>query len=112
MTRPDRRTPDHDQVDRALLPLIRRPYVAEVLAALDEHPRTMADLRGATGGPRGLLATALYALAAHGAVAREPAGGSWDTIDRARTRYRLTPGGRTLIDLLFRLDVWQAAYRE
>jgi DNA-binding HxlR family transcriptional regulator len=109
MTRLERRAPAHDQPDRALLRLIRRPYVAEVLAALDEHPHTVAGLRRATGAPRGPALAALYALAAHGAVAREPQGGSWDTIE-PRTRYRLTADGRTLVGELFRLDVWRAAY--
>jgi DNA-binding HxlR family transcriptional regulator len=84
--------------------------VAELLAALDERPHTLAGLRRATGASRASAVAALYALAAHHAIARDPDTDSWDSIEPERTRYRLTPAGRALIDELFHLDVWQAAY--
>jgi DNA-binding HxlR family transcriptional regulator len=97
-----------------VLELIRRPYVAEVLAALDERPHTLAGLRAATGAPRRHAVAALRALAAHQAITRTPAGtwdaGTWDAADDRRVRYRLTPAGHALIDRLFRLEVWRAVY--
>jgi DNA-binding HxlR family transcriptional regulator len=109
----------------AVLALIRRPYVAEILAALDERPRTLAGLRRATGAPRRYAVAALRALAAHQAVSRTPATGTWDataahlaaaaTRQRSpaerRIRYRLTPAGYALIDDLFHIEVWRAAYQ-
>ena len=104
-TRPDQRP------SPAVLALIRRPYVAEVLAALDERPRTLAGLRTATGASRRYAVAALRALAAHRAVTRTPAAGTWDATGDRRIRYRLTPAGHVLIDELFHVEVWQAAYR-
>jgi DNA-binding HxlR family transcriptional regulator len=96
----------------AVLALIRRPYVAEVLAALDEQPQTLAQLRHTTGAPRRQLVAALRALATHRAVTRTPpAGGTWDTATDRRIGYRLSPAGHSLIDALFHIEVWQAAYR-
>jgi DNA-binding HxlR family transcriptional regulator len=94
----------------AVLALIRRPYVAETLAALDERPRTLAGLRSATGAPRRHAVAALRALAAHDAVTRSPATGTWDALADGRGSYRLTPAGHALIDQLFRIEVWRAAY--
>jgi DNA-binding HxlR family transcriptional regulator len=93
-----------------VLALIRRPYVAEILAALDERPHTLAGLRAATGAPRRHAVTALRALAAHRAITRTPAAGTWDAADDRRVRYRLTPAGHALIDRLFELEVWRAVY--
>jgi DNA-binding HxlR family transcriptional regulator len=96
----------------AVLALIRRPYVAEVLAALDDRPQTLAGLRHATAAPRRHLVAALRALAAHQALTRTPpGGGTWDGQADRRIRYRLTPAGHTLIDALFHIEVWQAVYR-
>jgi DNA-binding HxlR family transcriptional regulator len=96
----------------AELALLRRPYVAEILAALDERPLALAGLRTATGAPRRYAVAALRALAAHRAVTRAPApGGTWDEATDHRIRYRLTPAGHALIDSLFHLDVWRAVYR-
>jgi DNA-binding HxlR family transcriptional regulator len=93
-----------------VLALIRRPYVAEILAALDERPHSLAGLRAATGASRRHAVAALRALAAHRAITRIPAAGTWDAVDDRRVRYRLTPAGHALIDRLFHLDVWRAAY--
>ena len=95
----------------AVLALIRRPYVAEVLAALDERPRTLAGLRAATGAPHRYAVAALRALAAHRAVTGTPATRTWDAVGDRRIRYRLTPAGHALIDDLFHIEVWQAAYQ-
>ncbi|TMM29769.1 MAG: hypothetical protein E6F99_29525 [Actinobacteria bacterium] len=94
-----------------MLALIRRPYLAEVLAALDKRPRTLAGLRAATGAPHRYAVAALRALAAHRAVTRTPATGTWDATGDRRIRYRLTPAGHALIDDLFHIEVWQAAYQ-
>ncbi|HEY2671719.1 MAG TPA: hypothetical protein VGJ07_15275 [Rugosimonospora sp.] len=99
-----------DQTGQAVLALIRRPYVAEILAALDARPHSLADLRRATGASRRLAVAALGALAAHGAIAREGGSGSWDALDKERARYRVTSGGEELIDYLFLLDAWLAVY--
>jgi DNA-binding HxlR family transcriptional regulator len=109
---PDQPSTEPDQrPSAAVLALIRRPYVAEVLAALDEQPRTLAGLRAATGAPRRYAVAALRALAAHHAVTRRPVGGSWDAAADRRIRYRLTPAGHLLIDDLFHVEVWQAGYQ-
>jgi DNA-binding HxlR family transcriptional regulator len=110
--------PDPDQGPRlhaplvhpAVLDLIRRPYVAELLAALDARPHTLAELRHSTGGPRRLLVDGLRALAAHYAITRTPDAGSWDRPAEPDATYRLTPVGHALIEDLFTLDVWRAAY--
>jgi DNA-binding HxlR family transcriptional regulator len=113
MSAPD---PDRDRpvravpVDPAVLDLIRRPYVAELLAALDARPHTLAELGRSTGGPRRLLVDGLRALAAHHAVTRTPHTGSWDRATDRDARYRLTPAGHALIENLFSLDAWHAAY--
>ena len=107
-------TPAHHDpdapVDRALLDLIRRPYVAEVLAALDDKPSTLTELSRAAGTSRRAVAAALRALAAHHAVSRTPVTGTWDRAGR-HGRYRLTPAGHALIRRLFDLDVWTTVYR-
>ncbi|GAA5198709.1 hypothetical protein GCM10023322_72710 [Rugosimonospora acidiphila] len=103
-------TPRADEPGEALLSLIREPYVSEILAVLDDQPHSLTGLRRATGSPRRLAIAALRALAAHRAVAQEPAGGSWDTIDDERVRFRLTPTGRKLIEHVFQLDSWWSTY--
>ncbi|GIH16263.1 winged helix-turn-helix transcriptional regulator [Rugosimonospora africana] len=95
---------------QAVLDLIRRPYVAEILAALDAGPHSLTELRRATGASRRLAAAALGALAAHGTIARQRGAGSWDSLDRDPVRYRVTPAGEELIDCLFLLDAWLAVY--
>jgi DNA-binding HxlR family transcriptional regulator len=101
------------QPGRAILHLIRRPYLAELLAALDgQPPRTLAALVHATRAPRRYAVAGLRALAAHGAVARTPQSGTWDGADGDGVRYALTPAGYALIGYLFDLAVWRAAYRE
>jgi DNA-binding HxlR family transcriptional regulator len=97
-------------LDRGVLALIGRPWVAEVLAALDQRPDTLHGLRRTTRAPRGQLVIALHALAAHHAVTRTAGTGSWDTTRRAEHRYLLTPAGHALIDQLFHLPMWQALY--
>lgn len=97
--------------DAGLVDLIRRPYVAEVLAALDDRPHTLAGLRHATGAPRRAAVAALRALAGHHAVTRLPATGSWDTTADTPVRYQLTDAGHRLIERLFDLNVWAALYR-
>jgi DNA-binding HxlR family transcriptional regulator len=95
-----------------VLALIGRPWVAEVLAALDQRPDTLHGLSRATGAPRGPLVAALRALAAHRAVIRTGGAGSWDTTRRGDCRYRLSLAGRALIDELFHLPIWQALYHD
>lgn len=90
--------------------LIRRPWVAEVLAVLDQRTDTLHGLRRATGAPGGQLVATLRALAAHHAVTRTAGAGSWDATRGAEHRYMLTPAGRELIDELFHLPIWQALY--
>ncbi len=97
-------------MDPAVLDLIRRPYVAELLAALDARPYTLAELRHGTGGGRRLLVDGLRALAAHQALTRTPDAGSWDEAADPDVTYRLTAEGHALIEDLFTLDVWRAAY--
>jgi DNA-binding HxlR family transcriptional regulator len=108
---PSERPLDHaQQPDPAVLALIRQPYVAEILAVLDEQPHDLAGLRGAIGAPRKLAVSALRALAAHRAIIRQASVGSWDAADNSQVRYQLTADGRALVDYLFRLDVWRAAF--
>jgi DNA-binding HxlR family transcriptional regulator len=95
-----------------VLALIGRPWVAEVLAALDQRPDTLYGLRRTTGAPRGQLVAAVRALAAHHAVTRTSGAGSWDATRGAEHRYMLTPAGRALIDQLFHLPIWQALYQD
>jgi DNA-binding HxlR family transcriptional regulator len=97
--------------DPGVLALIGRPWVAEVLAALDGRPDTLHGLRRATGAPRGQLVAALRALAAHQAITRTAGAGTWDTTRRGDHRYRLSLAGRALIDELFHLPIWQALYQ-
>ena len=97
-------------LDPGVLALIGRPWVAEVLAALDQGPDTLHGLRRTTGAPRGQLVAALRALAAHHAVIRTSGTGSWDTTRRGDHQYRLSLAGRALIDDLFHLPIWQALY--
>jgi DNA-binding HxlR family transcriptional regulator len=99
-------------LDLAVLALIGRPWVAEVLAALDQRPDTLHGLRRATGAPRGQLVAALRALAAHHAMTRTTGAGTWDATSGGDHRYQLSPGGRALIDQLFHLPVWQALYHD
>jgi DNA-binding HxlR family transcriptional regulator len=98
------------RVDPAILDLIRRPYLAEILTALDERPHTLASLRNETGAPRQAAAAALRALAAHHAITRQPASGSWDTSGDKHISYRLSPAGQALVQRLLHLDVWQALF--
>ena len=99
-------------LDPGVLALIGRPWVAEVLVALDQRPDTLHGLRRSTGAPRGQLVAALRALAAHRAVIRTGGTGSWDTTRRGGCRYRLSLAGRGLIDELFHLPIWQALYQD
>ena len=99
-------------LDPGVLALIGRPWVAEVLAALDQRPDTLHGLRRATGAPRGQLVAALRALAAHRAVIRTGGIGSWDATRGGDCRYRLSLAGRALIDELFHLPIWQALYHD
>jgi DNA-binding HxlR family transcriptional regulator len=113
MTAPD---PDHGPpahatwVDPAVLELIRRPYLAELLAALDTRPHTLAELRHTTSAPRRTLVDGLRALAAHQAVTSTPHTGTWDGNADPDATYRLTPTGHTLVEHLYDLAVWRAAY--
>lgn len=98
------------RVDPAILDLIRRPYLAEILTALDERPHTLASLRHETGATRQAAVAALRALAAHHALTRQPASGSWDTSGDKHISYRLNPAGHSLVQRLLHLDVWQALF--
>jgi hypothetical protein len=100
---------ESDGIDQAILELIRHPYLAETLAALDGQPHTLASLRH-TGVPRRAAIAALRALAAHRAITREPATGTWDTSGDNVVRYQLTPAGHALVGQLWNLDVWRALY--
>jgi DNA-binding HxlR family transcriptional regulator len=99
-------------LDLTVLALIGRPWVAEVLAALDQRPDTLRGLRQATGAPRGQLIAALRVLAAHHAVTRTTDTGSWDASPGGGHQYRLSPAGHALIDELFHLPIWQALYHD
>jgi DNA-binding HxlR family transcriptional regulator len=107
----DRRYPIRRRPDQAVLDLIRRPYVAELLAALDEQPDTLAGLLRSTRAPHRHLVAGLRALAAHHALISTPHTGSWDLTVDSGDSYQLTPTGRALIEYLFHLDVWRAAYQ-
>jgi len=111
-------------IDAKLLDLIRRPYFAEILAALDEQPHTLAGLRRVTGAPRRQAIAVLRALAGYQAITREaattatespvagkPTNGSWDTTGDRLVGYRLTGAGHSLVQRLFDLRVWAALYR-
>ncbi|GAA5190282.1 hypothetical protein GCM10023322_45080 [Rugosimonospora acidiphila] len=95
--------------DQAVIALMRRPYVAEILAALDERPHSLASLYRTVGAPRRLAVDALRALAAHQAVTRQDSG-TWDTVAKTQATYQISGTGRALIDYLFDLDVWLAVY--
>lgn len=98
------------RVDPAVVSLIRRPYVAEIIAALDEQPCTLVELRRCTGASRQAAIAALRALASHHAVTRHPSGGSWDTRGDKHAAYRLSPAGQALSARLFQLEVWRAVF--
>lgn len=100
------------RIDPAILNLIRRPYLAEILTALDERPHTLTSLRRHTGAPRPAAIAALRALAAHHAITRhpDPASGSWDTRGDRHTSYQLSLTGHALVERLLHLDVWQALF--
>jgi DNA-binding HxlR family transcriptional regulator len=100
------------QVDAALLDLIRRAYLAEILAALDQQPHTLASLRHTTGAPRAQAVAALRALASHHAITRRPATGSWDATGDKHVQYRLTTAGHDLIERLFDPRLWAALYQD
>ncbi len=99
-------------LDPGVLALIGRPWVAEVLAALDPRPDTLHGLRRATGAPPGQLVAALRALATHRAIVRTGGTGTWDAARGGDCRYRLSPAGRALIDELFQLPIWHALYHD
>jgi DNA-binding HxlR family transcriptional regulator len=110
---PDEQTPGRrksPRVEPAVGALIRRPYLAEILAALDQRPHTLASLRRTTGAPRRPAVAVLRALASHQAIIRHSGTGSWDTIGGRQVRYQLTTAGHALINQLFDVDVWRAAY--
>ncbi len=90
--------------------LVSQPYVVEVLDALSDRPMTRERLLRLLRVRRSSLAAALRALAAHGAVRRRDRHGSWDGRDGASTVYELTDIGHRLIELLKRVDVWDALY--
>jgi DNA-binding HxlR family transcriptional regulator len=111
--RPHTRTKDaRVLVDAALLDLIRRPYLAEILAALDQQPHTLATLRHTTHAPRRQTVATLRALAGHHAITRLPATGSWDTTSDKHVQYRLTTAGHDLIGRLFDPQLWAALYQD
>ena len=111
--RPHTRTEDAQVlIDAALLDLIRRPYLAEILAALDQQPHTLATLRHTTHAPRRQAVAALRALAGHHAITRLPAAGSWDTNGDKHLQYRLTAAGHDLIGRLFDPQLWAALYQD
>jgi DNA-binding HxlR family transcriptional regulator len=99
-------------VDAALLDLIRRPYLAEILAALDQQPHTLASLRRATGASRHQAVAALRALAGHRSITRRPTTGSWDVAGDKHVQYRLTAAGHDLIGRLFDPQLWAALYQD
>jgi DNA-binding HxlR family transcriptional regulator len=98
------------RVDPALVDLVRRPYVAEVISALGEQPHTLTELRRRTGASRQAAVDALRALASHHAVTRHPSGGSWDTGGDKHTAYRLSPAGEALSARLLQIEVWRAVF--
>lgn len=100
------------RADAALLDLIRRPYLAEILAALDQQPHTLATLRHTTHAPRRQAVATLRALAGHHAITRLPATGSWDTTSDKHVQYRLTAAGHDLIGRLFDPQLWAALYQD
>jgi hypothetical protein len=105
-------TEHRTEPDRAILDLIRRPYLAELLAALDgQPPLTLTALRRTARAPRRYAVAGLRALAAYGALARSAPSGSWDSTGADGVRYALTPVGYALIGYLFDLAVWRAGCR-
>jgi hypothetical protein len=95
----------------ATIALISRPFVVEVLAALQESDHTLDSLRRCCRTRRRGAMAALRALTAAGAVARRGAAGSWDLPDRDDTRYTLTVAGHRLVDELGDVDRWVDAFR-
>jgi len=98
-------------VDPAILDLIGRPYLAEILTAVDDGPHTIADLRHHTGAPRKATVAALRALAVHQAITRHPVTGTWDADADKHVRYQLSTAGRALIQHLWNLILWAALYQ-
>jgi len=96
--------------EAAVVRLVSRPYVVEVLDALMCQPVTQHRLRRVLRLRRSRLTVALRALAAYGAIRRGDQHGSWDGRDPAPTLYELTDIGRGLLDLLQQMDVWDSFY--
>jgi hypothetical protein len=106
----DRQAAGHRRPDPAVLDLIRRPYIAELLDALDQRPQTLTELVHRTHAPRRHAVAGLRALAAHRAITRTPQAGTWDATDDSHAIYQLTAAGHALIEYLFRLEVWLALF--
>jgi len=90
--------------------LVSRRYVVEVLDALTDRPSTQRELCRVLRVYRRPITVALRALAAHGAIRRINHEGSWDGRDPAAARFELTDTGHGILDLLNRLEVWDAIY--
>ncbi|WP_158896127.1 winged helix-turn-helix transcriptional regulator [Amycolatopsis anabasis] len=101
--------PDHPTAELAWL--VSQPCVVEVLDALTEAPRTLADLHRQVRASRRTIASALRLLAAEGAARRRGHCGSWDSRPPPSIRYELTATGRDLTRQLDRLEVWTALYQ-
>lgn len=95
----------------ALVRLVDRPYVVEVLDALAGPPLTYRRLRGVLMAHRGQLTEALRALAAYGAIRGHGRYGSWDGPVDASACYELTDIGVGVLELLNRIEVWESMYR-
>src|SRR5262249_61850329 len=94
----DRQAAGDSSPDPAILDLIRRPYMAELLDALGQGPQTLTELLHGSHAPRHHAVAGLRALAAHQAITRTPQPATCDATADTQATYQLTPTGHTPIE--------------
>lgn len=99
-----------DDLVAHLLGVVSCPGAVEVIDALDDGARSLAELRKAVRLSRRQLDGAIRVLAAEGVLRRLGGQGSWDLAPTQETRFELTAPGRQLADELSEIDVWTAVY--
>jgi DNA-binding HxlR family transcriptional regulator len=100
---------EHD-VLADLISVVGVRHGVEVLDALEECPRSFAELRKVVLGRRRDLDRALLTLADCAAIRRSGPSGTWDDRAVPDTRFSLTSAGRHLADQLSQLDVLTMVY--
>ncbi|WP_103339902.1 winged helix-turn-helix transcriptional regulator [Amycolatopsis sp. CA-126428] len=93
--------------ESGLVRVICCPGAVELLDELASGARTVVALRRAV--PRRVLASALRALAAEGAI-RRSAVGTWDGRPGGEVLFSLTAAGYRLVGELSDLDLWVEVY--